>query len=175
MSRPSRRAAVRAPRRHEAVSPPSGDDGNAVLEFVALSVVILVPFVYLLVSVFAVQRASFGVTQAAREAARVLATSDDLDSGLLRAQAAASLAMRDQGVSAVPSVTYVPAGSHCSGAGSSSAASLAPGASFTVCVTERLALPYTDKGLLHLGRRAAISVTARSLVNVDAYRGVSRP
>lgn len=152
---------------------PDGDDGSAVLEFVALSVVVLIPFIYLLLSVFTVQRASFGVTQAAREAGRVLATSDDLASGTARAQAAATLAMSDQGVTAVPVVSYVKPGTPCGNAGGPSAASLAPGARFTVCVTEHVSLPYTDKGLLHLGQHAAITVTASTLVSVDSYRAAA--
>ena len=77
---------------------PAGDDGNAVVEFSYLAVLLMVPLVYVLLTVFQVQRASFGVTEAARQAGRAYATADDPASGLARAQAAARLAMRDQGL-----------------------------------------------------------------------------
>ena len=77
---------------------PRGDDGNALLEFTYLAVLLMVPLVYVLLTVFQVQRASFGVTEAARQAGRAYATSDDASAGRARAQVAARLAMRDQGL-----------------------------------------------------------------------------
>ena len=77
---------------------PTGDDGNAVVEFSTLAVLLMVPLVYVLLSVFEVQRASFGVTEAARQAGRAYATADDPAQGRARAAAAAELAMRDQGL-----------------------------------------------------------------------------
>ena len=73
------------------------DEGNAVVEFISLSVVLMIPLVYVLFGVFDTQRASFGVTEAARQAGRTWITSD-CDRG--RAVAAARLALADQGVQA---------------------------------------------------------------------------
>ncbi len=154
---------------------PSGDDGNAILEFVGLSVVLLIPFVYFLLTVFAVQRGSFGVTQAAREAGRVLATSDSVDTGLARARLAAGIALSDQGVSSPVTLAVVPAGSSCTGAKGTSAASLEPGARFTLCVISSVALPFTDQGLFHLTSPASIAIRAGALVSVDAYRAAAKP
>ena len=42
-----------------------GDDGTAVIEFVGVTLLLLLPLLYLLLAVFSVQRAAFGVTQAA--------------------------------------------------------------------------------------------------------------
>ena len=77
---------------------PRGDDGNALLEFTYLAVLLMVPLIYVLLTVFQVQRASFGVTEAARQAGRAYATADDAAAGRARAQVAARLAMRDQGL-----------------------------------------------------------------------------
>ena len=77
---------------------PRGDAGNALLEFTHLAVLLMVPLVYVLLTVFEVQRASFGVTEAARQAGRAYATAEEPESGLARAQVAARLAMRDQGL-----------------------------------------------------------------------------
>ena len=78
---------------------PSGDDGNALVEFSYLAVLLMVPLVYVLLTVFQVQRASFGVTEAARQAGRAYATAADEVQGRARARAAARLAMQDQGLS----------------------------------------------------------------------------
>ncbi len=48
--------------------PTDGEEGSALIEFVGLGVLLLLPLLYLLLSVFAVQRAAFAVTQAARDA-----------------------------------------------------------------------------------------------------------
>ena len=77
---------------------PRGEEGNALVEFSYLAVLLMVPLVYVLLSVFQVQRASFGVTEAARQAGRAYATADDPSSGRARAQVAARLAMADQGL-----------------------------------------------------------------------------
>ena len=77
---------------------PAGDAGNAIVEFSTLAVLLMVPLVSVLLSVFEVQRASFGVTEAARQAGRAYATAEDPAQGRARAAAAASLAMRDQGL-----------------------------------------------------------------------------
>ena len=53
--------------------------GNAILEFHFLGLLLLVPLVYILLAVLDVQRSSYGVTQAAREAARVYSVSGDED------------------------------------------------------------------------------------------------
>lgn len=73
-----------------------GDSGNALIEFTYLAVLLMVPLVYVLTTVFQVQRAAFGVTEAARQAGRAYVTSDSDAQGRARAQEAADLAMRDQ-------------------------------------------------------------------------------
>jgi Flp pilus assembly protein TadG len=72
------------------------DEGNALVEFTYLAVLLMVPLVYVLTTVFQVQRAAFGVTEAARQAGRAYVTADSAAQGALRAQEAADLAMRDQ-------------------------------------------------------------------------------
>ena len=71
------------------------DEGTAVVEFVFLAVLLMVPLVYVMLGVFDVQRAAFGVTEAARQAGRTFVTSG-CDGA--RAQSAAALALHDQGI-----------------------------------------------------------------------------
>lgn len=143
--------------------------GNAMLEFSALSVVLLVPFVYVLLTVFTAQRGAFGTTQGAREAGRAIATADSVVDGLHRAAAALDLALADQDVQGKHSLAVVPAGHSCDGAQGTAAASLAPGSRFTVCVTVRLPLPYTDSGLFRFAS-PTLRLSASTLVVVDSYR-----
>lgn len=75
-----------------------GDDGSAVLEFVSLGVLLLVPVVYLVVCLGQVQAAAFAVEGASREAARVLARADDEQEAARRVDAVVALALRDQGL-----------------------------------------------------------------------------
>lgn len=148
-----------------------GDDGEAgssLIEFVGASVILLVPLVYVLLSVFSVQRASFGASQAAREAGRAFATAPDSATGMARADYAAGLAMGDQGVSAAPTIRFTAAGSGCGG--SPVEPSLTPGAAYTVCVLTDVHLPYADKGVLRAAIPATVHVVGAYTLVVDRFR-----
>lgn len=138
----------------------SNDEGSALIEFVGLGVLLLVPLIYLLLSVFSVQRAAFAVTQAAREAGRAYATAPSSAAARERADYAARLALTSQGVDAAASVRFAPVGSGCAASGADGAASLTPGARFVVCVRTQASLP--------LG--GAITVNGQYAVTVDSYR-----
>lgn len=141
-----------------------GDEGRAMIEFVFLAVLVMVPLLYLVVAVFELERNVFAVTQAAREAGRAYATADDAASAEDRARYAAALALRDQGLPADgTSLRYVPVSSECAGGG---AQSLEPGAEFAVCVTRVVKLPAIP-GYLS-GRNN--TVTGRYVVHVDEFR-----
>lgn len=75
----------------------AGDDGSAVVEFVTLGVLLLVPVVYLVLTLGRIQAAAFAAEGAAREAGRVFVTADDEASGDELVRAAVLLAARDQG------------------------------------------------------------------------------
>ena len=75
----------------------TGDEGSAVLEFLGLTVVLLVPLVYLVVTLGRLEAATFATEGAAREAARTYVAADGSDEGAVRAVAAVGIALRDQG------------------------------------------------------------------------------
>jgi hypothetical protein len=75
-----------------------GEDGNALVEFTYLAVLLMVPLVYVLLTVFQVQRAAFGTTEAARQGARAFERAGDEALGEERARDAIALALKDQGV-----------------------------------------------------------------------------
>jgi hypothetical protein len=74
------------------------EEGSALVEAVWLSILLLVPLVYVLTAVFDVQRSSYGVSGAARAAARAYSLAPDEGSAPRRARAAAAVALADQGV-----------------------------------------------------------------------------
>lgn len=133
------------------------DDGNALLEFVYLSVLLMVPLVYVLTTAFQVQRAAFGVTEAARQAGRAFTTAETTAQGSARAQAAAELALTDQGIALrEPLEVSAPNG-------------LDPGASVRVTVLHRVELPLVG-GLFGGAVPPNIPVRASSLQVVDRFR-----
>ena len=73
------------------------DDGSAVVEIVWLGLLLLVPLLWIVLSVFEVQRGAFAVTSAARSAARAYALADTDTAGREQARAAISQALADQG------------------------------------------------------------------------------
>ena len=74
--------------------PVPADRGSAIIEFHFLGILLLVPLVYILLAVLDVQRTSYGVTQAAREAGRIYVATGDEGA----ARRAAQVALEDQGV-----------------------------------------------------------------------------
>lgn len=76
------------------------ETGNALVEFVAVGVLLLVPCVYLILFLGQVQAATFAADSVAREAARVLATEPDESDARARAHAAADLILSDHGLEA---------------------------------------------------------------------------
>lgn len=95
----------------------SDERGSALIEFTFLSVLLLVPLAYLVLAVFSVQRAAFAVTAATREAGRAFVTATDGDP-TARAQSAAALSMRDQGISLPAGALRIGCESDCRSSGS---------------------------------------------------------
>lgn len=71
------------------------DEGSAAVEFLAVGLLLLVPIAYLSLTLGRIQAATFAAESGAREAARVLATTGELD----RARSSVELAVTDQGLS----------------------------------------------------------------------------
>jgi Flp pilus assembly protein TadG len=142
----------------------SADGGSAIIEFVFIAVLVLVPLVYLIVAVATVQRSSLAVTNSAREAGRAFATSDSDAAAPVRAQVAARLAMADQGITEPVDLRYRPAGASCDAA--QITAHLVPGAVFTICVERSFALPGVPSILAGRG----VTTVGKYVVHIDDYR-----
>ncbi len=118
----------------------------------------MVPLVYVLVTVFQVQRAAFGVTEAARQAGRAYVTADSDAQGRARAQEAADLAMRDQ----IPGFGSAQV--------SVDSAGFTAGGSVTVRVSHDVVLPVI--GGIFERVRPRIPVDATHVEVVDRFREV---
>lgn len=139
-----------------------GDDGNALVEFVYLSVLLLVPLVYVMLTVFQVQRAAFGVTEAARSAGRAYVSADTVAQAQARARDAALLALADQGL-------------RFDGEGLAVRApdGLRPGSSVRIEVRHDVSLPIL--GGLFGQVEPTIPVRARHVAVVDRFRDAPAP
>lgn len=142
-----------------------GDEaGNATVEFVYLAVLLMVPLVYVLLTVFQVQRAAYAASSAAREAGRVYATSESLHDAGPRAFAAARIVMRDSRLPlATDDVRITCSSTPC----------LEPGSHVDVVVAYDVSLPLLPR--LFDGRApATVQVTSRHLEVVDRFRDGAR-
>jgi Flp pilus assembly protein TadG len=134
------------------------DAGSALVEFTYLAILLMVPLVYVLISVFLVQSAAFGTTEAARQASRAFARADSYGQGQQRATAAARLALRDQGVDG-GQVAIDCFGTPCPAAGSR----------VRVTVTHHVKLPLLGS-LFSDQRRGTIRVQASHTEHVDRFK-----
>ena len=139
------------------------DSGSAIIEFVFVAVLVMLPLVYLVVAVAAVQRSELAVSQAAREAGRAFATADTSARAVTRAEAAVRIALRNQGLTDAE-LKYVAAGGSCDAG--AVVPSLRAGAQFTVCVTRQVDVPGVPKIL----RGRGITTVGKYVVHVDDYR-----
>lgn len=82
------------------------DQGSALVEFTWLGILLLIPLLWIILSVFEVQRGAFGVSGAARAAARAYALAPDDAAGAARGRAAARQVFADQGLSDPPALRF---------------------------------------------------------------------
>ena len=82
---------MRSPRRRS-------ERGTALVEVTWLSILLLVPLVYVMLAVFDVQRSAFAVDAATRAAGRAYSLAPTDADGAARARAAAEVALEDQGL-----------------------------------------------------------------------------
>ncbi len=78
------------------------ESGSAVIEFVWLAILLLVPLLYIVLGAFETQRTAYAASAAARSAGRAFVTAPDQSSAYVRARAAARLAFTDQRLDSAP-------------------------------------------------------------------------
>jgi len=138
-----------------------GESGTALVEVVWLSVLLLLPLLYIMLAVFDVQRGSYAVSAAARAAARAYSLAPDEASAPARARAAARVALADQRVDSRQvdlTVSCRPAPRNC----------LAPGSLIEVRVRHQVRLPMVPAALG--GGAPSVRVEASNTVAYGTYR-----
>jgi hypothetical protein len=146
-----------------------GERASAIIEFVFVAVLVLVPLIYLIVAVAVVQRSRLATTNAARDVGRAIATADSVPQAESRAQAALRVALHGQGLTpAQVELRYVAAGADCQGP--QIVPSLEPASVFAVCVIRHQPLPAVPTVLSGRG----VTVIGRYLLHVDDFRIIAR-
>ncbi len=86
------------------LSKPRDQSGTALIEFVWLAILLIVPLLYIVLAAFDTQRAAYAASAAARSAGRAFVTAPDQTTGYERAREAVRLAYRDQRLDSTPEV-----------------------------------------------------------------------
>ncbi len=136
--------------------------GSAVVEFLGVTLVLLLPLVYLVLTLGQIQAAAFAAEAAARESGRVLSQEPDLATAGARAQTAVELAFGDHGISVdgAGALSFTCSEEPC----------LSPGGQIHVEVATVVRLPLVPEfvgGALPL----EVPVEAAHLASVPEFRG----
>ncbi len=134
------------------------DQGAAIIEFLVVGVLVLVPLLYGALTITRVEAAALASTQAVREVGRVLMMADTEGQGRRAADAAVDLAFEDQGFAAPSNALNIDCSPRC----------LAPGSTVRVRVSWRIELPWLPQPLG--GWMRGYPISAERVFRVDAYR-----
>lgn len=86
---------------HQGIETEDSERGSAMIEFIALSVMLFIPTVYFLLTVFSIQAAGFAAAAASQQGIMVVRNmGEERAVQLAQVQAAAALAAEDYGVAA---------------------------------------------------------------------------
>lgn len=137
------------------------ESGSALIELTWMGLLLLIPLVYVVITMVTVQRSAYGATEAARAAGRAYILAPDQATAVARAYEAAELAMQDQGVDLDPNNLQIvchPDPGAC----------LQPGSSVEVVLALDVDLPLMPsfKG----GSSASIAVDASHVEPYGIYR-----
>ena len=142
----------------------SPERGSASLEFLTVGIVLLVPLVYLVLALAAIQAGALGVEGAARQAARVAVTAADQSGSDAAVDRAVRVALADYGIdAAAASVAVTCDGSDC----------LEPGTRVSVSVFARVELPLVPD-FLALTAVGSVPVEASATQTVSRFAGAAR-
>ena len=164
MSARSRHRAGSGPGAHRADGEPgtlrdrlAAENGNAVLEFVVLSAALLIPALYLVLTLGNVQAAVFAADTISRDVARIHATEPDPGRAAVRSSHHTQMVLEDHGLPAGDVVEIECSEDPCS----------TPGGTVTARV--RIPVPVPGLGPI-LGETGPVAVGSAHSVQVDQYR-----
>jgi hypothetical protein len=136
----------------------SGESGSAVVEFVGLAVLVIMPMSYLVLVMSHIYSATIATQHAAREAARAFSMSDTIDTADWAARTAAQLAFADHGLPLPPDALVLTCEGGC----------LQPGSTIHASVRWPVTLPWMPD---ILRAPTTVDVRADQVLVIDAYRG----
>jgi Flp pilus assembly protein TadG len=139
----------------------AGEHGGAIVEFVFLAVLLMVPLFYLVMTLSRIQAGAYAASAAAREAGRAFVTATDAAAAEERARAAARIAFEDQGFG----VDHTQLAMTCDGT-----PCLRPDGRIEMSTTVTVPLPLIPsvaRGVVPLD----VPVTASHIAVVDRFRG----
>lgn len=142
---------------------PSRDDGSAALEFVTAGFLLLIPLVYLVLAMAAIQGGALSVEGASRQAARVFVQAGDAGSAQARARTAVDFALSDFGLGAAASTVKISCRPN-------PAVCLTRRGFVTVTVTASVPLPLVPN-VLSLKTPLSIPMSATSTEQVSRFWG----
>ena len=140
---------------------PRDERGTAVVEFVVLAVLLLIPLIYLVMVMARLQAGSYAVSQAAREAGRAFVTAESGDAAGARAEAAARIAFLDHSFEDVGLLAVACDGIPC----------LRPDGRVETTATVRVPLPLVPAFVRDVVA-LSVPVSASHLSTVDRFRGM---
>ena len=135
--------------------------GSAVVEFVVLAVLMLIPLVYLVLMMARLQAGSYAVSQAAREAGRAFVTASSGEEAPGRAEAAARIAFLDHAMEDAGRLAVACDGMPC----------LRPDGRVETTASARVPLPLVPAFARHVVP-VSVSVSASHMSTVDRFRGL---
>lgn len=159
----SRRWAERWPAGVRGVRRLADDSGSASLEFLTVGVLLLVPLVYLVLTLGQIQHAVLGLEGGARHAARTIAQADSHEAGLAAADRALRVAMADAGLAAEQvsvTISCAPDPGACD----------TPRGTVTVQVGATVPLPFAPP-VLQLDVGLGVPISAQAMQPVSAFGG----
>ncbi len=139
------------------------EQGNAALEFIGVGLILLLPLVYLVVALGAIQGQALGVEAAARHTARAVSTAADATDAAARAEQVIASVVDEYGVDAESVAVRwecAPAGAPCPSAG----------ATLLLTVSARVPLPLVPP-VLGLDELASVPVEAQAVQKVSRTWG----
>ncbi len=138
-----------------------GDAGSAVVEFLGVTLLLLVPTVYLVLTLARIEAAAFAAEGAARETGRIIASAPTMAAGLADARQAIELAFADQGLEIDPdaALRLTCSADPC----------LSPGAYVHAQIVTTVPLPLLPDVVAEAAR-ADVRIEATATTGVDRFR-----
>lgn len=143
----------------EQLGPGGRESGSAAIEFLTVGLLLLVPLVYLVLTLGALQAASFAAEGVARQAARVYVLAPTDAEGRSRMAASVAAGLADW---------HLPASALQLGLACDRGDCRAPRGTVTVTARIAVALPLLPPAL-HVGAPGSIAITARAAQRVSMF------